>query len=161
MWRPPLAPRSLTAAGRNDAVNYKTDPDCLFCKIVAGEIPCFKVYEDDRVLAFCDINPIAPGHSLIIPKNHNENLMAMDPEDLTAVHLASRKLAPAIIKATGAEGITVMQLNGKAASQVVMHYHLHLMPRKQGDGIKVSNWELKPGDMDKIGELAAKIGQAI
>lgn len=136
--------------------------DCVFCKIVRGEIPCFKVYEDERVLAFEDINPISEGHTLIIPKNHAENLWEISPEDLTAIHLASQKLIQAIRDALGPDGVAVLQLNGRGANQVVMHYHLHLMPRRAGGPeLSVTGWEFKEGDMDVIRQTAEKIAAAL
>ena len=135
--------------------------DCIFCQIVQGNIPCFKVYEDDQTLAFMDINPVSEGHCLVIPKNHAENLMAMSPEDIAAVHQASQKVAAGLKKTLGAEGIAVLQLNGRAANQVVMHYHVHLIPRNTGDGLSVFEWEIKPGDMDRIGQVAKKLQAAV
>ena len=136
--------------------------DCTFCKIVKGDIPCFKVYEDDRVLAFSDINPISDGHTLIIPKRHASNLWEIPVEDLTSIHLASKKIARAIKDALDATGIAVLQLNGKAANQVVMHYHLHLMPRtSESPELSVSSWELVPGNMSVIKKTAEKIAAAI
>jgi histidine triad (HIT) family protein len=136
--------------------------DCIFCKIIAGEIPSFKVYEDDNVFAFADINPINTGHTLIIPKNHAENLWEIAPEDLAAIHQASLNIAKAIKKALQPEGIAVLQLNGRAVNQVVMHYHLHLIPRCAGDpDLKMTEWELVPGDMKMIEETAGKIAQAL
>ena len=136
--------------------------DCIFCKIVKGEIPCFKVCEDERVLAFEDINPISEGHTLIIPKAHAENLWAILPEDLTAVHLASRKLIHAIQEALNPDGVAVLQLNGRGANQLVMHYHLHLMPRTAGGPeLSVTNWPLNQGDMDAIKVTAERITAAL
>lgn len=136
--------------------------DCIFCKIVKGEIPCFKVYEDDKVLAFEDINPIAEGHTLIIPKKHTQNLWEISGEDLTAIHLASQKIALALKEALNPIGVAVLQLNGRGVNQVVMHYHLHLMPRKSdGAELPVTEWELKSGDMDAIKKTAEKIAATI
>ncbi len=136
--------------------------ECIFCKIVKGEIPCFKVYEDDQVLAFEDINPISEGHTLLIPKRHAENLWEIPDEDLTAIHIASKKVAAAIRDALRPIGMAALQLNGKGANQVVMHYHLHLIPRLSGDPtLPVTAWELKPGDMEKIGKTARRIAAAI
>ena len=136
--------------------------DCIFCKIVKGEIPCFKVYEDERVLAFEDINPISEGHTLIIPKKHAENLWEIPGEDLSAIHLASQKVIHAIKEALNPAGVVVLQLNGRGVNQVVMHYHLHLMPRaSDGPELPVSCWDLKEGDMDAIKETAEKIASAI
>lgn len=136
--------------------------DCIFCKIIKGEIPSFKVYEDDKVLAFEDINPISEGHTLIIPKNHAENLWEISAEDLAAIHLASKKVADAIKEALNPIGVAALQLNGRGANQVVMHYHLHLIPRSSGaPELPVTNWELKPGDMDAIRRTGEKIAAAI
>ena len=127
-----------------------------------GEIPCFKVYEDERVLAFEDINPIAEGHTLIIPKNHAENLWEISAEDLTAIHLASQKLIHAIKVALNPDGVAVLQLNGIGANQLVMHYHLHLMPRRtEGPELSVTSWELKEGDMEAIKQTAGKIAAVL
>ena len=136
--------------------------DCIFCKIVKGEIPCFKVYEDDKVLAFEDINPIAEGHTLIIPKEHARNLWEIPGEDLAAIHLASQKIAHALKEALNPIGVAVLQLNGRGVNQVVMHYHLHLMPRTSDSAeLPVTNWELKQGDMEAIKKTAEKIAAAI
>jgi len=108
---------------------------CIFCKIVKGEIPSFKVYEDDRIFAFVDINPITEGH---------------------------KKIAAALKEVLGPVGIAVLQLNGKVVNQVVMHYHLHLIPRAEGGpALKMTEWELIPGDMDKIKDTGEKIAAAI
>ena len=136
--------------------------DCIFCKIVRGEIPSFKVYEDDRVFAFEDINPISEGHTLIIPKAHTENLWEISEEDLTAIHRVSRKLVHAIKKAIEPDGVAVLQLNGRAVNQDVMHYHLHLIPRKSSaPELKMTRWEMIPGDMDAIKAIGEKIASAL
>ena len=136
--------------------------DCIFCKIVNGEIPCFKIFEDDRVLAFADINPISEGHALIIPKKHAENLWEIPEKDLTAVHLASKKIIQAIKQALNPTGVALLQLNGRGANQVVMHYHLHLVPRaSDAPELSITTWEFKEGDMDAIKQTADKIAAAI
>ncbi|MBW1669693.1 MAG: HIT family protein [Deltaproteobacteria bacterium] len=136
--------------------------DCLFCKIVNGEIPCVKVYEDEKTLAFEDINPISEGHTLIIPKRHAENLWEIPAEDLAAVHMASQKVARAIKKALNPTGIAALQLNGKGANQVVLHYHLHLVPRASGaPELPITSWELKSGDIEAIKQTGQKIASAI
>jgi histidine triad (HIT) family protein len=135
---------------------------CIFCKIVRGEIPCFKILEDDRVLSFADVNPINTGHTLIIPKRHAENIWEIDGEDLTAIHRASLKIARAMKISLNPDGIAILQLNGKAVNQVVMHYHLHLIPRKSTDPkLKMTEWDLVPGDMTAIGKTAETIAAAI
>ena len=136
--------------------------DCIFCKIVKGDIPCFKVYEDDRVLAFEDVNPISEGHTLIIPKAHAENIWEISGEDLTAIHLASKKIANAIKEVLVPAGVAVLQLNGRGVNQVVMHYHLHLIPRVSGGPeLKMTAWELIPGDMDAIKQTTDRIAVAM
>ena len=107
--------------------------DCLFCKIVAGEIPAHKVYENSRVLAFLDIGPVSVGHTLVIPKAHAENLAASSIEDAMALMLAIHELAPKITQALGADGYNLGMNHGVAAGQDVMHTHLHIMPRKAGE----------------------------
>jgi histidine triad (HIT) family protein len=136
--------------------------NCIFCKIVRGEIPCFKVYEDEKVLAFEDINPISEGHTLIVPKSHAENLWEISEESLTAIHLASKKVAQAMKEVLKPTGVAALQLNGKGANQVVMHYHLHLIPRVSGSPeLPVTAWELKPGNMEAIKKTSARIAAAV
>ena len=136
--------------------------NCIFCKIVKGDIPCFKVYEDDRVLAFEDVNPISDGHTLIIPKAHAENIWEISGEDLAAIHLASKKVASAIKEVLNPAGVAALQLNGRGVNQVVMHYHLHLIPRViGGPELSMTAWELIPGDMDAIKMTGDKIAAAI
>jgi len=136
--------------------------DCIFCKIVKGEIPSFKVYEDDRVFAFEAINPISEGHTLVIPKNHAQDLWEIDGEDLAALHLAAKKINQAIKDALSPTGVACLQLNGRGANQVVMRYHLHLIPRLEGEPeLPVTGWELIEGDMDTIKATGEKIAAAI
>jgi len=139
------------------------EEDCIFCKIVAGQIPCAKIYEDEKVLSFLDINPISEGHTLVIPKAHAENLWEIAEGDLAAVHRASKKIIQAMKEVLNPEGVACLQLNGRGVNQVVMHYHLHLIPRVKGsDPLPVSSWEIKPGNQEVIGRLAeilaAKLG---
>jgi histidine triad (HIT) family protein len=136
--------------------------DCIFCQIANKKIPAYRVYEDERSLAFADINPLTDGHVLVIPKNHATNLLEITPGDLAAVHQASQKVAQAVMKALKPAGISVLQLNGTGAGQVVMHYHLHIIPRNPPkDNVKFLNWEIKPGDMKAIEKMANKIKDAI
>lgn len=135
--------------------------DCIFCKIIEGEIPCFKVYEDDNCLAFADINPIAEGHTLIIPKAHAENLWEISEDSLVSVHMASKKIIQGIKDALNPIGVAALQLNGRGVNQTVMHYHLHLIPRLEGNPALPMHWELKQGDMDAIGRTADKIASVI
>ncbi len=110
--------------------------DCLFCKIVRGEIPCQKVYEDDRVLAFLDINPINPGHTLIVPKEHFQDMSSASGEALRDLVSVSPKIAKAIVEAFGYKGYIFSTNNGGVAGQEIMHLHFHIIPRGKDDGHK-------------------------
>lgn len=109
----------------------------IFSQIIAGELPCFKVYEDDRVLAFLDINPIQPGHTQIIPKQFSENGLAAEAEDLAALMAAAQKIGNALINIVGCDGVNFLMNNGESAGQKIFHTHLHVIPRFTDDGI----WE--------------------
>ena len=136
--------------------------DCIFCKIIQGDIPCIKVYENDRVFAFMDINPVADGHILIIPKAHAENIFEIPADDLAAIHVASKRIADGIRKALNTTGIACLQLNGKGVNQIVMHYHLHLIPRRPGSPeLPMTKWELVSGNMTRIKEIGEKIASAV
>lgn len=136
--------------------------DCIFCKIVKGDIPSIKVYEDRHVLAFMDINPVSDGHALVIPKKHAENLWEISEADLHAVHTASKKIVHAMTRAMGPVSVAAVQLNGRGVNQVVMHYHLHLIPRaSDGEALKLTAWEMIPGDMEAINRTGADIAAAI
>ena len=133
-----------------------TDPDCIFCRIVAGEIPSFKLLEDDQVLSFMDVNPANEGHCLVIPKAHTPNLFESDDGSIAAVATACRRVADAVRRTLDPPGINLMQANGPAAGQSVFHLHFHVIPRRAGDGL-LFNWEPQPGDLDAIGRLAERI----
>ena len=135
--------------------------DCIFCKIIQGEIPATKVYEDEKVLAFMDINPLNDGHTLIVPKRHAETIFEIDSQDLIATIKVAQKLAIAIKKALDSDGMIVVQLNNKAAGQMVPHLHIHLIPRWENDGLQIGKWEMKPGDMEKIKDIAEKIKKEV
>ena len=132
------------------------DPDCIFCKIVAGEIPSFKVFEDDATLAFMDINPANEGHALVIPKEHAVDLYAVSDEALTRTAVTAKKVAAAVARTLNPDGLNLVQCNGAAAAQSVMHFHVHVLPRSKNDGLAM-NWGLKLGDIDAIGRLAERI----
>jgi len=137
-----------------------SDPDCIFCKIVAGEIPCHKLLEDERTLAFMDINPANEGHALVIPKAHSTDFYEVPEEDLAAAAIAARRVAAAVRKSVDPEGLNLVQCNGEAAGQSVFHFHVHVLPRRAGDELKM-NWGLKPGDMDAIAAVAERIRAAL
>lgn len=131
--------------------------DCIFCKIVAGQIPCTHVYEDDRALAFMDISPLSDGHLLVVPKEHFETIGDIDPGLYGHLYSVACRMAQAVQNALQPQGMNVMQLNGKAGNQVVPHVHVHLVPRREGDGLTITAWEPVPGDRDRISANAAAI----
>ncbi len=112
------------------------DPNNIFAKILRGELPTYKVYEDDKALAFLDIMPRAPGHTLVLPKSAARNLLDVAPDDLAHVAKVVQKVAQAATKIFGADGVTVQQFNEKAGGQVVFHLHVHVIPRKDGVALK-------------------------
>lgn len=109
--------------------------DCIFCKIVSGQIPCTRVHETDVCLAFLDIGPLAPGHTLLIPKSHVRDVTEAPPELVATLTREIPALSRAILRATGATGLNVLQNNGPSSGQVVMHLHVHLIPRVEGDSL--------------------------
>jgi len=138
-----------------------SDETCIFCDIAANKMPAFRIYEDDRTLAFADINPATAGHTLVIPKQHYVNIMELTPGDVAAVHQTVQRVARAIKATMKPEGLMIAQLNGAAAGQVIMHYHVHLIPRNPGDALSAMSWQMKPGDMAQIEKLAAQIASVL
>ena len=130
--------------------------DCVFCRIVAGEIPCFKLYEDEDTLAFMDINPASAGHSLAIPKRHYPDVYQLPDELLAATAATARRVARAINDVLQPAGLNLVQANGPGAAQSVLHFHMHILPRGVDDGLKL-NWGLRPGDMSQIEEFCDRI----
>jgi histidine triad (HIT) family protein len=135
----------------------KTRSDCIFCKIVAGNIPCTKLFEDELSLAFMDICPLNQGHLLVIPKEHFETIGEVEPELFGHLAAVLCRLAKAVNSAISPAGLNIMQLNGKAGNQVVPHVHLHLVPRAEGDGLTICAWEPIPGDKGRIEAAAESI----
>lgn len=128
--------------------------DCVFCAIAAGEIPSFKIYEDDFVLAFLDINPFSEGHTLVIPKEHYKGLLDV-PSNVLAVLLERvQKVSSHIAKALACDGFNILQNNGAAAGQTVNHIHFHIVPRMEGS---VLSFESGKGDMEKLSALASRL----
>jgi histidine triad (HIT) family protein len=136
------------------------DPDCVFCKIVAGEIPSFKLYEDGETLAFMDINPVHDGHCLVIPKEHYPTVFEVAPDAFAAAARTAIKVANAVNTAIKPDGLNLIQSNGPGAAQSVQHFHLHVLPRRMRDGLAI-NWGLKPGDLARIAEIAELIPAAL
>jgi len=127
--------------------------DCIFCKIISGELPSAKVYEDEQVVAFLDIHPVRPGHTLVVPKTHCNDLFDCDPEVGAQMIKAAQKVGRAVIKGTGAEGVNFGINSGAAAGQVIFHLHMHVIPRKEGDGLKLwGQQEYGEGEMVEIAE---------
>lgn len=132
------------------------DPDCIFCKIVAGDVPSTKVHEDERTVAFMDVNPGARGHMLVVPREHATDLHGISDDDLAAVALTARDLAARAVDRLGADGVNILQNNGRAAWQSVFHYHVHVVPRWDGDPIELP-WIPQPGDPEEIKAAAAEL----
>lgn len=130
--------------------------DCVFCKIIKGEIPCHKIYEDDKVLAFLDITPVSQGHTLVVPKEHVENLLSMSEEQIKAVFLVVQKIAKKIDEVLKPDGFNVGMNNKPSAGQVIFHAHVHIMPRFANDGLKLwgKNYDYQAGEAE---ELAGKL----
>ena len=132
--------------------------DCIFCKIIAGELPCAKVYEDEHTLAFLDIHPVRPGHTLVVPKTHCQDFLDCDPAVFRDIMPVTQKVARAVVKATGAEGFNLGVNNGRAAGQVIFHLHLHVIPRNIGDGLRL--WPNQDYQEGKMQEIAGRIKKA-
>ena len=135
-------------------------PDCIFCKLVAGQIPSTRVYEDEHTLAFMDLGHVNPGHVLVAIKKHASNVFELETSQAEAIGRAVVKISKALKKAFEPEGLSVYQANGKAAGQTVFHYHVHLLPRHAGDGMELV-WPVKNPPRDKLEEYAAKIRGAL
>ena len=132
--------------------------DCIFCKIIAGQIPATKIYEDQVVISFLDIGPISDGHTLVVPKQHFEKLHECPAELLGQVSSRLGGIAQAVANATTCDGYNVLCNNGRAAGQIVEHLHFHIIPRKAGDGV-FNRWpayKYPPGKIDAIAEQIRK-----
>jgi len=129
---------------------------CVFCRMVAGEIPVTRIYEDEAVLAFLDIGPISDGHTLVIPKEHSERLHECDPGVLSSLAARLGRIAGAVVKAMGADGYNVLVNNGRAAGQVVNHLHFHIIPRRTGDKV-LAGWPAYKYKAGQIEEIAGRI----
>ena len=134
--------------------------DCVFCKIIAGQIPCTKVFEDELTLAFMDIGQVNPGHVLVACKPHVENIFGLDDRLAAALFQTTARVARAVDKAISPQGMNLFQANGEIAGQTVFHFHLHVLPRLEGDGMHLA-WPVKNPPRGKLEEHAAKIRAAI
>jgi histidine triad (HIT) family protein len=131
-------------------------PDCLFCKIVAGEIPSSRVDEDERTVAFMDINPATRGHLLVVPREHATDLLEVPEADLDACARAAQRLARRIKERLGADGVNLLNSCGQAAWQTVFHFHVHVIPRYADDPLRLP-WVPGPGDPDEIAATAERL----
>jgi len=134
----------------------QTQSDCLFCKIVAGEIPSHKIDEDDKTLAFMDINPWTKGHALVIPKEHSRNIYDADPEDLAAAHKSAQRVAQRMRGRLNCEGINVLQSSEPVAMQTVFHTHVHVIPRYSDDGLRLPAHP-QPAEHEELAGLAEQL----
>ena len=135
-----------------------SDPDCIFCNILAGEMPATIIDEDERTIAFMDIAPATRGHALVIPRAHAGDLLSVDPEDLGAVMVAARRLAARVKDRLGADGVNLINSCGAAAWQTVFHFHVHVIPRYDGDPLRLP-WVPAPGDPHEIAVAAQDLAR--
>jgi histidine triad (HIT) family protein len=135
------------------------DPDCIFCRILAGELPATIVDEDERTIAFMDIAPATRGHTLVIPRAHTPDLLSIDPEDLRAVAVASQRLATRAKKRLAADGVNLVNSCGAVAWQTIFHFHVHVIPRYENDPLRLP-WVPAPGDLDEIAAAAQELARA-
>ena len=137
-------------------MSHPSDADCIFCKIVAGQLPCFKLLEDDKTIAFMDINPVNPGHALAVAKGHWPTVDVIPTDVLSAVAATAQKVAKAVIAALEPNGVNLLQANGAGAGQSVPHLHIHILPRRPDDGATL-NWDYRPGDKAEIETVYRKL----
>jgi histidine triad (HIT) family protein len=132
------------------------DPDCIFCKILVGELPARIVDQDERTIAFMDIAPATRGHALVIPRAHASDLLSVEPEDLSAVALAAQRLASRAKERLGADGVNLLNSCGASAWQTVFHFHVHVIPRYDGDPLRLP-WVPSAGDSQEIALAAQEL----
>jgi histidine triad (HIT) family protein len=126
-----------------------SEQDCIFCQIIAGEIPAQIIHEDEKTVAFMDINPATRGHVLAVPRRHVRNLLEIDPGDLEAVALTAKRVAARMPDRLGADGVNLLNACGRAAWQTVFHFHMHVIPRYDGDPLRLP-WTPAEGDPEEI-----------
>ena len=135
------------------------DPNNIFAKVLRGEMPCHKVYEDDKTIAFLDIMPRIDGHTLVLPKNPSRNIFDIAPDDINAVMATVQKVSRAVMTAFEADGVTVQQFNEQAGGQVIFHLHVHVLPRKQDVPLKPHTGEM--ADPDLLASQAEKLAAVL
>jgi histidine triad (HIT) family protein len=151
-----MRPPELTASARENPMPAAYETDNPFAKILRGELPCYKLYEDADTFAFMDIMPRGDGHCLVIPKQPSRNILDVEPDSLAAVALTTQKIARAAAKAFSADGVTIQQFNEPAGGQVVFHLHVHIIPRFEGVSLRPHT-----GEMEKPEVLAANAQKII
>lgn len=132
------------------------DPDCIFCRIVAGELFSQRIEEDERTLAFMDLNPATRGHALVVPRRHAVNLLEIEPGDLAAVAQTAQRVAQRMVPALAADGVNLINSCGPDAWQTVFHFHIHVIPRYKGDPLRLP-WTPAPGDAAEIAAAAEQL----
>jgi histidine triad (HIT) family protein len=132
------------------------DPDCIFCRIVSGELPSTRVDEDERTVAIMDINPATRGHVIIVPRDHSRDLLEIGRDDLDAVLAMGQRIARRQTERLGADGVNLLNSCGRQAWQTVLHFHLHVIPRYADDPLRLP-WEPAPGDRDEIATTAREL----
>jgi histidine triad (HIT) family protein len=130
--------------------------DCIFCKVLAGEIPSERVYEDDHTVAVMDINPWTRGHAVVIPRKHAENLFEIEDSELEHVAVAAKRLATKMRDTLGCDGVNLLQSNGRAAWQTIFHLHMHVIPRYEDDPLRLPGQPLQPAE-GELAEVAAEL----
>ena len=130
--------------------------DCVFCKIIAGELPSLIIDEDERTISFMDISPATPGHALVIPRVHSPDLLSIAREDLQAVALTAQRIALRVKQRLDADGVNLINSCGERAWQTVFHFHVHVIPRYEGDPLKLP-WLPAAGDPGQIAQIAGQL----
>jgi len=141
-------------------MSHPTDESCIFCKIVAGQLPCFKLFEDEATIAFMDINPVNPGHALAVAKGHWPTVDVIPPDILAAVARTAQRVAKAAMSELKPSGVNLLQSNGEGAGQSVPHLHVHILPRYPGDKVRL-NWVYTPGDKAEIEAICRRLKGAL
>ncbi|HEX3873311.1 MAG TPA: HIT domain-containing protein [Solirubrobacteraceae bacterium] len=136
------------------------DPDCIFCKIVSGDLPATVIAEDERTIALMDIQPANPGHALVIPRAHARDLLAIGAADLSACAAMAREIAGRAVERLGADGVNLLNSCGADAWQTVFHFHIHVIPRYRGDPLRLP-WTPAPGDMDEIRAAGTRLREPV
>ena len=141
---------------KNGRLPRVSDPDCIFCKIIAGELPSQIVDSDDRTISFMDISPATRGHALVVPRKHARDLLEIDQDDLEATVVAAQRLARRVKERLGADGVNLLNSCGQTAWQTVFHFHIHVIPRYEDDPLRLP-WKPQPGDSDEIAAAAEQL----